>query len=105
MNIIIIRKIYEDNLEGKISDERFAILLADYETEQKNTERKAGGLKSRVGASTRGKSECRQVSELGKAVHGNTRIDSRNCTDIHWQDSSSRMCKTAKRWKTKITGT
>ena len=38
----IINKIYEDNLEGKISDERFATMLATYETEQ-------SGLKSKVG--------------------------------------------------------
>lgn len=30
----IIQKLYEDNVEGKISDERFAKMLAIYETEQ-----------------------------------------------------------------------
>ena len=30
----IIQKLYEDNVEGKISDERFAKMLATYETEQ-----------------------------------------------------------------------
>lgn len=30
----IIQKLYEDNIEGKISDERFAKMLAAYETEQ-----------------------------------------------------------------------
>lgn len=30
----IISKIYEDNVEGKISDERFATMLAGYEAEQ-----------------------------------------------------------------------
>jgi DNA invertase Pin-like site-specific DNA recombinase len=30
----IIKRIYEDNLSGKLSDERFAKMLADYETEQ-----------------------------------------------------------------------
>lgn len=31
---IIIQRLYEDNIEGKISDERFAILSASYEAEQ-----------------------------------------------------------------------
>ena len=37
----IIRKIYEDNIEGKLSDERFSKMLADYEAEQ-------SGLQSRI---------------------------------------------------------
>jgi hypothetical protein len=44
----IIRKIYEDNLEGKISDERFAILLADYEAEQKVLKEKLVVLKTEL---------------------------------------------------------
>jgi hypothetical protein len=36
----IIQKIYEDNVEGKISDERFAKMLADYEEEQKGLQPK-----------------------------------------------------------------
>ena len=34
----IIRQLYEDNLDGKISDERFSKLTATYETEQKQLE-------------------------------------------------------------------
>ena len=37
----IISKIYEDNVEGKISDERFATMLAGYETEQNDLKTKA----------------------------------------------------------------
>ncbi|MCR5650895.1 MAG: DUF4368 domain-containing protein [Lachnospiraceae bacterium] len=35
---IIIRKFYEDNVEGKISDQRFMKLSGDYETEQSTLE-------------------------------------------------------------------
>ena len=34
----IIQKLYEDNLDGKISDERFARMTATYEQEQKELE-------------------------------------------------------------------
>ena len=32
---ILFQRIYEDNVSGKLSDERFSIMLASYETEQK----------------------------------------------------------------------
>ena len=35
---ILIKKIYEDNVNGKLSDKRFEMLLADYETEQSELE-------------------------------------------------------------------
>ena len=35
---ILIQKIYEDNVNGKLSDKRFEMLLADYETEQSELE-------------------------------------------------------------------
>ena len=34
----LIRKLYEDNVNGKLSDKRFEMLLADYETEQNELE-------------------------------------------------------------------
>ncbi|WP_422803540.1 DUF4368 domain-containing protein [Streptococcus sp. FT1-106] len=34
----LIKKIYEDNVNGKLSDKRFELLLADYETEQSELE-------------------------------------------------------------------
>ncbi len=34
----IIQKLYEDNLDGKISDDRFAKMSANYEAEQKALE-------------------------------------------------------------------
>lgn len=44
----IIKKLYEDNVEGKISDERFTRLAADYEAEQKELEEKLRGLKKAI---------------------------------------------------------
>ena len=42
----IIQRLYEDNIEGKISDERFAKMTANYETEQQNLESRVAELKS-----------------------------------------------------------
>jgi hypothetical protein len=40
----IIQRLYEDNLEGRISDERFARMSASYETEQRNLEARVAEL-------------------------------------------------------------
>lgn len=42
----IIQRLYEDNIEGKISDERFAKMTANYEAEQHNLENRVAELKS-----------------------------------------------------------
>jgi hypothetical protein len=44
----IIKRIYEDNVAGKLSDERFSKMLADYETEQKSLSLGAEGLRAEV---------------------------------------------------------
>ena len=41
----IIQRLYEDNIEGKISDERFAKMAENYEAEQKTLESKVSELK------------------------------------------------------------
>ncbi len=43
---VIFKKLYEDNAEGKISDERFAKMIASYETEQKELENRSEELKA-----------------------------------------------------------
>lgn len=43
---IIIRKLYEDNVDGKISNERFAKMIADYEKEQNDLESRSEELKA-----------------------------------------------------------
>jgi hypothetical protein len=40
----LIKKIYEDNVNGKISDKRFEMLLTDYESEQNELESSADAL-------------------------------------------------------------
>lgn len=42
----IIQRLYEDNLEGKVSDERFAKLTATYEAEQRELERRIAELEN-----------------------------------------------------------
>jgi site-specific DNA recombinase len=42
----IIQRLYEDNIEGKISDERFAKMTANYEAEQQTLEKRVTELKS-----------------------------------------------------------
>ncbi len=48
----IIQKLYEDNLDGKISDERFARMTASYEEEQKTLESKIKELKTAIASAT-----------------------------------------------------
>jgi site-specific DNA recombinase len=42
----IIQRLYEDNIEGKISDERFTKMTANYEAEQQTLEKRVTELKS-----------------------------------------------------------
>ena len=44
----IIRHLYEDNLDGKISDDRFARMTASYEEEQKNLETRMAELRKTI---------------------------------------------------------
>jgi len=44
----IFRKLYEDNVSGKISDDRFAVLSRGYEEEQRDLKTKAAGLSAEM---------------------------------------------------------
>ena len=44
----IIKRLYEDNVSGKISDERFMELSADYEQEQRELKDRAAGLQEEL---------------------------------------------------------
>ena len=46
----IIQRLYEDNVEGKISDERFAKMSANYEAEQEQLEARINELKDLLSA-------------------------------------------------------
>ena len=45
---VIVQRLYEDNIEGKISDERFARMSATYEAEQKQLETRAAELETAI---------------------------------------------------------
>ena len=68
----IIQSLYEDNLDGKISDERFAKMTASYEEEQETLESRIRELKEAIGTVT--ESTC-NVDVFLKLV--------RKYTDIH----------------------
>ena len=42
----IIKRLYEDNVNGKISDERFMVLSADYEQEQRELKDRTAALQA-----------------------------------------------------------
>lgn len=44
----IIKRLYEDNVLGKISDERFGILSAEYETEQKELRERSSAIETEL---------------------------------------------------------
>ncbi|MEJ1731185.1 recombinase, partial [Escherichia coli] len=44
----IIQRLYEDNIEGKISDERFAKMTANYEAEQHTLEQRVAELRASI---------------------------------------------------------
>ena len=46
----IIQRLYEDNLEDKISDERFAKMTANYEAEQHTLEQRVAELRTAISA-------------------------------------------------------
>jgi len=46
----IIQRLYEDNLEGKISDDRFAKMTTSYETEQHTLEQRVAELRTAISA-------------------------------------------------------
>ena len=45
---LIIKRLYEDNILGKVSDERFAIMTRDYETEQKELRKSTNELQFKM---------------------------------------------------------
>ena len=47
----IIKRLYEDNVSGKISDERFMELSADYEQEQRELKDRAAALQEELSKS------------------------------------------------------
>ena len=75
----IIQRLYEDNVEGKISDERFAKMSENYESEQKSLERRIIELRSRIAAQ---KENCINVNSFVALVRKHTDIQELNAEVI-----------------------
>ena len=75
----IIQRLYEDNVEGKISDERFAKMSENYESEQKSLERRIIELRNRIAAQ---KENCINVNSFVALVRKHTDIQELNAEVI-----------------------
>ena len=63
----IISKIYEDNVEGKISDERFTTMLAGYEAEQTDLKARSSELEILIGEATQQNTNIESFLRLVKS--------------------------------------
>lgn len=75
----IIQRLYEDNVEGKISDERFAKMSENYESEQKSLERRIVELLSSIATQ---KENCINVNSFVALVRKHTDIQELNAEVI-----------------------
>ena len=75
----IIRKLYEDKVLGKISEDRFYKMSADYETEQKKLAEKAAVLKQTIDS---GKQQSRNIDDFLTLVRKYTEITELNAEII-----------------------
>jgi len=62
----LIRKIYEDNASGRLTDERFDKMYADYEAEQSGLKEKITRLTEKIGTAQEGKENIGYFLELVK---------------------------------------
>ncbi len=62
----IFKRLYEDGVSGRISDERFMELSADYETEQKKLKERAAELEKEL-------AKTREATAADGRMHGNLR--------------------------------
>lgn len=75
----IIQRLYEDNVEGRISDERFAKMSENYESEQKSLERRTIELRSSIAAQ---KENCINGNSFVALVRKHTDIQELNAEVI-----------------------
>lgn len=75
----IIQRLYEDNVEGKISDERFAKMSENYESEQKSLERRIIEIRSSIATQ---KENCINVNSFVALVRKHTDIQELNAEAI-----------------------
>ncbi len=75
----IIQKLYEDNLDGKISDDRFSKMSANYEEEQATLGSRVAELQDMISTV---KSKTEGVDSFLKIVRGRTEIQELTATII-----------------------
>ncbi len=76
----VIQKLYEDNISGKISDERFTKMTAMYEAEQANLENTIRLLKDEIAEV---KDEGNKIDSFMKLVHKYSNITELNAEILH----------------------
>lgn len=76
----IISKIYEDNVEGKISDERFDTMLASYESEQSDLKTRAVELDRVIGEA---KEQTENIESFLRLVRSYTEITELSAEVVH----------------------
>jgi len=76
----IISKIYEDNVEGKISDERFSTMLAGYEAEQSELKAKVVELGAMIGKATE---QTANVESFLRLVRSFTEVEALSAEVVH----------------------
>ena len=81
-------RLYEDNVSGKVSDERYAMLSGNYEAEQANLKQSIQAMKNRLEYRNRE----RQIWNSSFALPGNKRgskSSRRMCCEIWFKASTS----------------
>ena len=73
-------KIYEDHAAGRLSDERYAMLSENYESEQKRLEEEAIRLQEEIEAQKKQKEGIDQFIQAAKTHVGIDRLD---CYTLH----------------------
>ena len=76
----LIKKIYEDNVKGKLSDKRFEMLLEEYENEQSNLEESVSNLQSELNIYSE---DTNRVDKFVELVHKYTDFTELNTPMIH----------------------
>lgn len=65
----IIKRLYEDNISGKLTDERFSKMSADYEQEQAHLQMSVKELQQTVEACEQQKRKHGQLHQVGEEIH------------------------------------
>jgi mannose/fructose/N-acetylgalactosamine-specific phosphotransferase system component IIB len=76
----IISRIYEDNVEGKISDERFQIMLTGYEAEQSDLKAKVAELESLI---SEAKQQTTNIENFLRLVRSYTEVKELTTEVVH----------------------